>query len=384
MSQSEGKVEKIVGQYADGCAEEQLELLRTLGKIPAPSHQEERRAEFCRDWFLKNGAKDVTIDRMNNVICKIGCEGRDEFIVFAAHMDVVFPDTEPLPLREDAEKLYAPGIGDDTANLVSLMLAARYLLKNPVKSKYGFLIVANSCEEGLGNLDGTKELFAAYGKKIRAFYSFDGNISHCCSEGVGSHRYRVTCKARGGHSYADFGNPNAIAILCSLVGELYRIEPPKDAKTTFNVGRFEGGTTVNSIAQEASMLYEFRSPSQKCLETMEAAFRKAIEACSGRGGDFTVDLLGIRPGNGPVDQAALDAFTARNTEIIRRYYDGEMDFAASSTDSNVPLSLGILANTIGTVRGNGAHTREEWVDKGSLPTSLKLVLSIMLSHAETE
>lgn len=374
------RIKAIAEEYAAACSEEALELLRTLGKIPAPSRQEDLRAVFCRDWLLAQGAVDVTIDKAKNVICKIGCEEHEDYIAFAAHTDIVFPDMETLPMREEDGKLYAPGIGDDTSNLVNLLMGAKYLLQNKIKLKYGVLIVCNACEEGLGNLDGTKELFAAYGSKIKAFYSFDGYTPQCCSTAVGSYRYKISCRTTGGHSYINFGEPNAIEILCRLVEELYKIEAPQEVKTTYNVGRIEGGTTVNSIAQECSMLYEFRSTSQKCLEMMEEKFNQTVEACRNLGGELTVELLGIRPGNGPLDMDELNAFTKQSADIISNFYTGDIDFAAYSTDSNVPLSLGIAANTIGTVLGALAHTREEWIDISSLPKGLGIVLSLMLLY----
>lgn len=372
-------IKHLAEQYAQSCFAEQTELLRRLGRIPAPTRQEDQRAAFCRDWFLAQGAEDVSIDAAKNVICRLGPQDGD-LIVFAAHTDVVFPDLEPLPMREEKGILYAPGIGDDTANLVNLMMATKYLLKQGIRLRCGLLIVANACEEGLGNLDGTKALFEAFGERIKGFYSFDCNLSQCISRAVGSYRYRISCHTCGGHSYSAFGAPNAIEILCCLVEELYAIELPAGEKTTFNVGRFEGGSTVNSIAQEATMLYEFRSASQSCLEQMEQKFRQTVERCRNLGGELTVELLGIRPGNGPVDPAALAAFTENSREIIRSFWSGAVDETPCSTDSNVPLSRGIVANTIGTVRGGLSHTRQEWVELESLKAGLKIVLSLMLQY----
>lgn len=374
---------RIAQTYAAAHAAEQLELLRTLGRIPAPSRQEDLRAEFCRDWLAARGAKDVYIDGAKNVICPIG--PRDGVLTaFAAHTDVVFPDTGPLPLREDAAILAAPGIGDDTANLVNLMLASAYLLEHGIAGPNGVLVVANACEEGLGNLDGTKALFAAYGDRIKAYYSFDCYLPQCICTAVGSRRYKITCRTRGGHSYRDFGQPNAIEILCRLVEALYRIEPPREARTTFNVGRFEGGSTVNSVAQEASLLYEFRSTSQACLDRMEELFRRTLESCRDPGATLTVELLGIRPGSGPVDPAELAAFTEESAALIRSITGEEPDLCDASTDSNIPLSLGIPANTIGAVRGGLAHTREEWIAKDSLTPGLALVLALMLHRTDPD
>ena len=339
-------IKAIAEEYAEASFDEACELLRTLGRIPAPTRQEERRAVFVRDWLLAQGAEDVEIDEAKNVICPIGPQ--------------------------------APGIGDDTANLVNLLFGAKYLLEQRPAGKTGLLIVANACEEGLGNLDGTKALFARYGERIKAFWSFDCDMPACIQRAVGSYRYRISCRTVGGHSYGAFGAPNAIEILCRLVEKLYAQEPPAEEKTTYNVGRFEGGSTVNSIAQEASLLYEFRSASQACLEKMETKFRAILEECKDLGGELTVELLGIRPGSGPVDPEALGRLTAQSAEIIECFAGEPAELRAASTDSNVPLSLGIPANTVGTVRGGLAHTREEWVALDSLKPGLKIALALML------
>ena len=186
-------------------------------------------------------------------------------------------------------------------------------------------------------------------------------------------------RAAGGHSYANFGNANAIECLAHLIEDLYAVKLPESARTTFNVGRIEGGSTVNSIAQYAAMLYEFRSPSQECLDYMKVQFDAILDANRNRGGEFAAELLGVRPGDGALNREALQAFTARTLDVIRSYYDGELTVTPSSTDSNVPLSLGIMANTLGTIVGMGAHTREEWVDLSSMETGLKIALSLMLT-----
>ena len=185
-------------RFIASCRDEQAELLMTLGRIPAPSHHEEKRAAFCKKWFEHEGCNEVWIDEAQNVICKFNCDRYDEITVMMAHMDVVFNDTEELPMRRDGDILRAPGIGDDTANLVNLMLATRFLVQHKDRLHTGLMIVANSCEEGLGNLKGCKEIFNNYGDRIRRFYSFDGYMSQCTSIAVGSHRYRMQVQCPGG------------------------------------------------------------------------------------------------------------------------------------------------------------------------------------------
>lgn len=366
-------------QYTESHFDQAIELLKTLGQIPAPSHKEEKRARFCLEWFQSQGARDVYVDPAQNVVCRIPGQDPEPVVVIMAHTDVVFPDETALPLREEDGRIFAPGIGDDTANLVNLMMAAKYVLEQKCQPKVTLLLVANACEEGLGNLKGSRQIWQDYGSRIREWISFDGNLGDCVNRAVGSHRYQVTVKVQGGHSYGDFGRENAIALLAEIIHDLYQITPPGESKTTYNVGTIEGGTTVNSIAQEARMLYEFRSASQACLKEMEERFQEVIRTWreSGEGRDISVEILGIRPGNGPVDEEKLNALTQANVAVIEACTQGPVAVKAASTDANIPLSEGIPANTFGTVRGDLAHTREEWIETASMKEGMLVALGTL-------
>ena len=227
-------------------------IIRDLCAIPAPSHHEEKRAEYCKAWFRANGFEDVEIDEALNVVCRYQVTDENDLVVFMAHTDTVFPDTEPMPFREDEKKMYAPGVCDDTANLAVMMVSARYFVQRKLRAKCGLLFVANSCEEGLGNLKGSRRIIQDYGSRIREFYTFDGtNLRRVVTSAVGSHRYRVTVRTEGGHSYGAFGNRNAIYYLSSIINTIYTMKVPQKegVKTTYNVGVIEGGTSVNTIAQ---------------------------------------------------------------------------------------------------------------------------------------
>ena len=217
---------KVYDEFIESNKDEAVELLMTLGRIPAPSHHEDKRAAFCKKWFENEGCNEVWIDEAKNVVCKFNCDRYDDITVFMAHMDIVFDDTDELPMTREGNILRAPGIGDDTANLVNLMMGTRFLIQNKEKLHTGIMIVANTCEEGLGNLKGCKEIFNNYGDRIREFYSFDGYMSQCTSVAVGSHRYRIQVIGEGGHSYLNFGNDNAIHIASQLITKLYEITPP--------------------------------------------------------------------------------------------------------------------------------------------------------------
>lgn len=358
--------------------EKTLELVKKLAAIPAPSHHEERKADFVKKWMEDQGAEGVFIDEACNVIFPYGCDGEKEIVVFMAHTDVVFPDLQPFTVMEDEEKLYAPGIKDDNADLANLLMCVKYLLEyRPVMSA-GILFVANSCEEGLGNLKGSKQIYEDYKERIKECISFDGNLDAVVNRAVGSQRYRVSVKTEGGHSYGAFGNDNAIYELARIIQSLYAIQVPTKAKTTYNVGKIEGGTSINTIAQSASMLYEFRSEDRVCLKTMEDAFEKVIDEYRANGLDVTVEVMGIRPCGKDVDEKALDELTQRHVKIIRQFTEREVMVGAGSTDANTFLARGIPANVIGTAIGGKTHTREEWIRKDSLVTGQKIGLASVL------
>lgn len=357
---------------------ELIQLISDLCRIPAPSHKEQRRAAFCKDWLERAGFSDVLIDEACNVLAPLG-DLSQEIVVFMAHTDTVFPEETELPQRLEDGKLFAPGVGDDTANLANLMFCARYALQNMPQPPHGILFVCNSCEEGLGNLKGSRQLMKDYGTRVKAVYSFDGYMNGACNHAVGSHRYRVTIKTEGGHSYGDFGNQNAIAVMAAMIEQIYRIQPPKEGKTTYNVGAIEGGTSVNTIAQKASMLFEYRSDSQSGLSFMKDRFESLVQDLQLCGVDIEVKLLGERPGMPSGEHLQQRALEVRFSEIYRKVLGKEIDFHAGSTDCNIPLSMGIPAICCGTVLGGKPHTYEEWISLDSLADGLRLALSMVLS-----
>lgn len=359
-----------------------VELIEALCKIPAPSHHEERRAAFVKAWFAENGFPDVTTDVAQNVIAPVNCVPGREVIVFMAHTDTVFPDTEPMPLHRENGRLYCPGVGDDTANLAALMLAARYFRAQPQTADCGFLFVANACEEGLGNLKGCRQLMQDYAGRVREVISFDGGLGSICNKAVGSARYRVAVRTEGGHSFGAFGNRNAIHALASMIGTLYTVKPPVegDSKTTYNVGMIEGGTSVNTIAQEASMLYEYRSDSRVCLAKMKTMFESIVAAYRSMGAEVEVTLLGERPCMGDVNPTRQQTLEERLSAAIRAEAECEPFFHSGSTDCNIPFSLGIPAVCTGVYRGRGAHTREEYIELASLPAGFRTMLAFLLSY----
>ncbi|MBQ1281327.1 MAG: M20/M25/M40 family metallo-hydrolase, partial [Oscillospiraceae bacterium] len=215
-------------------------LLIALCRIPAPSGSEQARADFICSWFREQGCA-AFCDEAGNVLLPLGARDGDLAII-AAHTDTVFSDTEPLQPECRGTRLYCPGAGDDTANLAILMLAARDLCRSGKMPKIGILFAADVCEEGLGNLAGCRALMARYGARTREFVSFDLYRDRVYSRAVGSARYRITLRCKGGHSFGDFGSKSAIHAAAELVCALYAQTAPQGGKVTWNVGTVEGGT----------------------------------------------------------------------------------------------------------------------------------------------
>lgn len=405
-------------EYVREHSVELYQLLIQLAPIPAPSGKEEKRARFCQDWLKEQGADGVFVDEAGNVVWPYRAEN-SKLIVFDAHMDLVFPDLEPLPMREEGNRIFCPGVGDDSANLAVLLMTAKYVAEcQPDTGEYGLLFVCGVGEEGLGNLKGARQVCQTYGNRIAAFYAFDLYMNEYTARAVGSLRYRVSVQAQGGHSYHCFGNTNANVLLAELILELYQIQVPIRGKTTYNVGMISGGTSVNTIAQKAELLYEIRSDDEEDLREMEELFQKHIksfqEKLSGAAGSevtctekqkpapgqtevqigmssagangsdknmgcIAVELLGKRPCESGVDQERRQKLFSKVEQIVESVTGTRPVPVPCSTDCNIPLSMGIPSVCIGTCRGAGAHTREEYIEKDSLEEGLEIALSLVES-----
>ena len=360
-----------------------LQTLRELCAIPAPSHSEQARAEYCRAWLESVGARGVYIDDALNVVFPINCEGSNEITVFVAHTDTVFPDTEPMPYFEDDERICCPGVGDDTASVAVLLMLAKYFIENKIQPRRGVLFVCNSCEEGLGNLKGTRKIFADYEGRIAQFISLDSHLSTISDACAGSHRYEVEVLTQGGHSYSCFGRPNAICELSKIVAAIYDIKVPEKegCRTTYNVGSISGGTSVNTIAQSAKMLCEYRSSDRECLEIMQRKFENIFGGAMSDEVRVSVSKIGDRPCSN-IDEATLAPLRQKVGAVVESVIGKKVNFNSSSTDCNIPLSLGIPALCIGVYNGGGAHTREEWMQKSSLIPGLEIAIKVAVQLVE--
>ncbi len=368
---------KLSENYYD----EMLNLLHDICVIPAPSGYEDERAEFILKYLKDLGIENAHIDEAKNVVCTLG-EETDDIVLFMAHTDTVFPFDVPLNYIDDGEKIHCPGVIDDVACVVIMLAGIKYMVENNIIPKRTLMFVANSCEEGLGNLKGTRKVFKDYGQRIKHMYTFDGSYYHIVNKSVGSHRYEVTAITEGGHSFGAFGNRNAINVLAGIINDIYKIEVPKEnsSKTTYNVGIIEGGTSVNTIAQNATMLCEYRSDNVNCLSIMEKNYKEIFEKAKENCLELKINLVGNRPCMDNMDMEELNRLSDLVCNVQQKYGICEVKRDSGSTDCNIPHSMGIPAICVGVYVGGGAHTREEWLLKESLKPGFAIGLELMLTE----
>lgn len=372
---------KELHDYISSHTEEAIALLIEFAQIPAPSGHEALRAEFCKTWLEAQGAEGVYIDDALNVIYPIGVCATNPLVVFMAHSDVVFPDTTPLPIQVSDNYIHCPGVGDDTANVIALLMAAKYIASQQLTPKeHGVLLVINSCEEGLGNLKGSRRIMETFGNRVTEFVTFDGYASGIVDRAVGSKRYEISVETEGGHSFAKFGNANAIVQLSEIIKSLYEVEVPADGKTTYNIGLISGGTSVNTIAQHAEMLYEFRSDSRNSLAFMEKTLETVLDIYRARGFHLNIKLIGERPCSADIDKDRQEDLSIRALDAVKANFGIDATRGSGSTDCNIPLSLGIPSVCVSCITGGGAHTREEYVDIPSIAPGIGVALDMVLYH----
>lgn len=358
-------------------------------QIEAPPFKEQRRAEDYRRRLEALGLRNVRIDAEGNVIAERPGEPGEPVVVISGHLDTVFPEGTDVTVRREGTTLRGPGIGDDCRGLAILLGIARALDQAQVRTRGTIVFVGTVGEEGAGNLRGVRHLFATELRdRVDYFISVDGTGLGLTKDAVGSHRYTITYKGPGGHSYGDFGAPNPVHALGRAIAKISDFQVPSDPRVTFSVGVIEGGTSVNSIAMTAAMQVDMRSVDAAALDSLDARFQAAIrqaldeENARWRDGErltLEIDTIGIRPAGRQGDDAAI-VRAARDAGRALGF--GEVPAIASSTDANIPISLGVPAVTIdGGGRGGGAHSLGEWFDTADSHLGTQWALLFVLTLA---
>jgi tripeptide aminopeptidase len=368
----------------------------TLTEIPAPPFKEAKRAAAYRDMLKAAGLTDVEIDAEGNAMGVRRGTGpaNGPLVVVAAHLDTVFPEGTDVKVKRQGTRLLAPGIGDDTRSLAVLLGYIRAMNAAGIKHTHDILFVGNVGEEGPGDLRGVRYLFTKgkYKDRIKTFFSMDGTDGkRIVNGGVGSKRYRVTFKGPGGHSYGAFGLVNPMAAMSQTVTDLYKVEVPNTPKTTYAASVTGGGTSVNSIPDSVFMEFDMRSVSADELAKLEARFKGIVTAAvdaenkarSTREGPIVADLRMI--GDRPAGRTPEDSELVRLAKEAVKANGLEPELQASSTDANMPMSLGIPGITIGSGGSGGrAHSLDEWIDveKGASLKGMLPGLTMLLAAAD--
>jgi len=365
-----------------------------LTEIGAPPFKEEKRASRFAQKIKEIGVDSVWIDSEGNVLGLLKGEVGNRTVALDAHLDTVFPEGTDVKTRISNDTIYAPGIADDTRGLSMLLTILKTIKDNNIKTKDNILIVGTVGEEGLGDLRGVKHLFYNNSPKIDSWIAIDGGaLGRVNIKGLGSYRYRITFKGPGGHSWGAFGMVNPHHAMGSAIDnfiELANKYTLKGPKTSYNVGVVRGGTSVNSIPFESIMEIDIRSIKPARLDIMEGLLYKAVNKAlnkqnemkrSGKSLTVVIDKIGNRPSGEleptlPLIQRALAA-----TE----YFQETPRLTRGSTDSNIPISLGIPAVTIGRggIGGNAHSLNEWWYNKEGFK-SIQLAFLLLLSEAGFE
>ncbi len=358
-------------------------------EIAAPSFKEETRGRELQRVFQQLGLQNVTVDRVGNVLGRYPGAAPRPHVVIAAHLDTVFPEGTNVKVKREGSVLHGPGIGDDCRGLAVLVAIVREMKNAKVQTPGSITFVANVGEEGLGDLRGVKELFNNTLKdQIDRFVSIDGTGVHVTNVAVGSHRYRVTFKGPGGHSFGAFGMANPMGAMGRAIAGIQEIQVPRQPKTTFNVGRIGGGTSVNSIPSEGWMELDMRSSDPVWLAAVDANIQKAIDAAVaeenarwGKPGTITVakELVGDRPAGSTPESSPI----VRNGLAAATVLGFTANLGEGSTDSNIPMSLKVPSITIGGGgRGRDAHALTESFDTTDawMGTQHALLLTVALAQ----
>jgi len=360
-----------------------------LTEIPAPSFQEAKRADAVRDILASEGLT-IQTDKIGNVIGELPGSDEREVVVLAAHLDTVFPAGTEIKVRREGSRLVAPGISDNGTGLAGLLAVARAIQTAKIKPRRTILFAANVGEEGEGNLRGMRALIDAYRTKLRAVIVLDGSgTDHVTTKALASRRLEVLITGPGGHSWSDFGMPNPINALVRASVRFINTKVPAAPRTTFNLGQIEGGTSVNSIPYEAKLKVDLRSENEDEIARLESSLRDCVAAGvkdemdnareRNRGKlEWKINQIGSRPGGElPPDSPLLAALRSAD-----EYVGNQSRVERSSTDANIPLSLGIEAIALGAGgSGGGAHSLQEWYEPAGRDLGLKRVLLTLLGVA---
>lgn len=353
----------VARELTESCAD----LAARIAAVPAPTNDEFARASLVREILEGEGYVDIHVDDMANVVARIpGASEGKRVLLLAAHLDTVFPSDTAINVRRRGRRLEAPGIGDNAVSIAAVLLVQRAFRELGWRPAVDVLVTGNVGEEGLGDLRGMRAVLDAH-PEVGAAIAIEGHtLGRITHQAVGSKRYRITVTGPGGHSWGDAGRPSAIHAAAHLVARLDTLRLPTQPKTSLNVGLFEGGISVNTIAPTATVVVDVRSVDADVLQDVTRRVEREARGIRSNGVDVTIETVGDRPaGRMPTDRGIV----AVGIDVLSSLgIDAVCD--ASSTDANVPMSRGIPAMCIGLANGGNVHRVDEYIVVDQLPVGL--------------
>ncbi len=346
----------------------------TIQQIPAPTFHEEKRAAWMADSFRSHGLTQVEIDPSGNVYGRIP-GGSDRPLVISAHLDTVHPFSTDLSLQVTPNRITGPGIGDNALGLAGLLAVSEMFLKHPEQLAGDIWLSANVCEEGLGDLRGAQALVNRFSSRPKAYLFLEGmGLGRIFHRGLGVIRYKITLCTPGGHSWANFGTPSAIHEMARLIQQITAIPLPSHPRTTFNIGVIHGGTSINTIASEASIELDLRSESSDQLTGLQKRVLQIVDRFQSGEVSATAEMIGARPAGEIEADHPLVLLTARCYEEA----GVAPQTGIASTDANIALSRRFPAVCIGLTEGARAHTAEEYIELAPLTRGLCALQQLIL------
>ena len=363
--------------WLEAGAERFVEQITEVSQIPAPTFAEERRAEYVARRLVELSVEQIHSDETGNVLGCLSGDAPGPGLAVIAHLDTVFGAGIDVSVSRQQDRLYGPGIGDNGAGVAGVLLMLEALRVAGVRPARPLWLVFSVGEEGLGDLRGARAAVRDLASRVDQVIAVEGALlGRVTHEGVGSRRWRVSFRGPGGHSWHDFGRPSAINAAARAVAAITSLDAPSDPRTTYNVGRIEGGMGVNVIAAEASLLLDMRSTGAGALRDLAGRAEAAIRDEAQREGvEVQFDTVGDRPAGAIAREHPLVQASA----AVLTFLGLQPRFEAASTDANIPLSQGIPAVTVGITHGGGVHTEGEWIEIPPATLGVRQLLLLVAS-----
>lgn len=356
-----------------------IERALMIQRVPAPTFEEQKRAQLVADLFEKCGLQQIELDDLHNVYGLLpGLDSSGPGILVTAHTDTVFDRETSLTVEQRGGLIYGPGLGDNSIGVAALLSVIDFLRTQEALA-CNVWFVATTREEGLGNCGGMRAAFERLRSKIAAVINLEGlALGHVYNAGIAVRRLKIGVQTDGGHSWLHFGQPSAIHILMTLGAQISALTPPQKPRTTYNIGMIEGGRSINSIASEAAMLLDMRSEETTALSALEQQVRKYASDVAGEKVKINIDVIGDRPsGSIPTDHLLVQTAMAALAQVG---LTGVLE--CGSTDGNIPLAAGCPTVTVGVTRGGNAHRTDEFVETAPVSAGLKHILLLVVAAAE--